>query len=127
MPSESLPHLGPHPPRAWRCPTLLSDPGQQPEAVLLVLALCPTLGPDQRADGAQGRAWSCHPVSCGRPCTSPTEPRAPPQEAWLLNRERELREEVRRDRDKEIELVIHRLEADMTHAREESERAAESR
>nr|XP_035969093.1 centrosomal protein of 131 kDa isoform X4 [Halichoerus grypus] len=49
------------------------------------------------------------------------------EEAWLLNRERELREEIRRDRDKEIELVIHRLEADMTRAREESERAAESR
>uniref|UniRef100_A0A7N5JQX5 Centrosomal protein 131 n=1 Tax=Ailuropoda melanoleuca TaxID=9646 RepID=A0A7N5JQX5_AILME len=49
------------------------------------------------------------------------------EEAWLLNRERELREEVRRGRDKEIELVIHRLEADMTRAREESERAAESR
>ncbi|XP_047563902.1 centrosomal protein of 131 kDa isoform X2 [Lutra lutra] len=49
------------------------------------------------------------------------------QEAWLLNRERELREEVRRGRDKEIELVIHRLETDMTRAREESERAAESR
>ncbi|XP_034881702.1 centrosomal protein of 131 kDa isoform X2 [Mirounga leonina] len=49
------------------------------------------------------------------------------EEAWLLNRERELREEMRRDRDKEIELVIHRLEADMTRAREESERAAESR
>ncbi|XP_047613638.1 centrosomal protein of 131 kDa isoform X3 [Phacochoerus africanus] len=49
------------------------------------------------------------------------------EEAWLLNRERELKEEIRRDRDKEIELVIHRLEADMTLAREESERAAESR
>ncbi|XP_027481833.1 centrosomal protein of 131 kDa [Zalophus californianus] len=49
------------------------------------------------------------------------------EEAWVLNRERELREEIRRDRDKEIELVIHRLEADMTRAREESERAAESR
>uniref|UniRef100_A0A8I3NJ56 Centrosomal protein 131 n=1 Tax=Canis lupus familiaris TaxID=9615 RepID=A0A8I3NJ56_CANLF len=49
------------------------------------------------------------------------------EEAWLLTRERELREEVRRGRDKEIELVIHRLEADMTRAREESERAAESR
>ncbi|XP_032177638.1 centrosomal protein of 131 kDa isoform X2 [Mustela erminea] len=49
------------------------------------------------------------------------------EEAWLLNRERELREEVRRGRDKEIELVIHRLEADMTRAREESQRAAESR
>lgn len=54
--------------------------------------------------------------------------RAPPlQEAWLLRRERELREETRRDRDKEIELVVHRLEADMTLAREESERASESR
>uniref|UniRef100_A0A8C3X2L0 Centrosomal protein 131 n=1 Tax=Catagonus wagneri TaxID=51154 RepID=A0A8C3X2L0_9CETA len=49
------------------------------------------------------------------------------EEAWLLNRERELKEELRRGRDKEIELVIHRLEADMTLAREESERAAESR
>uniref|UniRef100_A0A480HCV8 Centrosomal protein of 131 kDa n=1 Tax=Sus scrofa TaxID=9823 RepID=A0A480HCV8_PIG len=49
------------------------------------------------------------------------------EEAWLLNRERELKEEIRRGRDKEIELVIHRLEADMTLAREESERAAESR
>uniref|UniRef100_A0A8D1LRZ4 Centrosomal protein 131 n=1 Tax=Sus scrofa TaxID=9823 RepID=A0A8D1LRZ4_PIG len=49
------------------------------------------------------------------------------EKAWLLNRERELKEEIRRGRDKEIELVIHRLEADMTLAREESERAAESR
>ncbi|KAK2500536.1 hypothetical protein MC885_006502 [Smutsia gigantea] len=49
------------------------------------------------------------------------------EEVWLLNRERELKEEMRRDRDKEIELVIHRLEADMTLAGEESERAAESR
>ncbi|XP_016061805.1 PREDICTED: centrosomal protein of 131 kDa-like [Miniopterus natalensis] len=49
------------------------------------------------------------------------------EEAWLLNRERELKEEIRRGRDKDIELVIHRLEADMTLAREESERAAESR
>lgn len=53
--------------------------------------------------------------------------RAKKEEAWLLNRERELKEEIRRGRDKEIELVIHRLEADMTLAREESERAAESR
>lgn len=51
----------------------------------------------------------------------------PLQEAWLLNRERELKEEMRKGRDKEIELVIHRLEADMTQAREESERAAENR
>ncbi|XP_059938189.1 centrosomal protein of 131 kDa isoform X2 [Mesoplodon densirostris] len=49
------------------------------------------------------------------------------EEAWLLNRERELKEEIRRARDKEIELVIHRLEADMTLAREENERAVESR
>ena len=44
-----------------------------------------------------------------------------------VNRERELKEEIRKGRDKEIELVIHRLEADMTQAREESERAAENR
>nr|XP_035157933.2 centrosomal protein of 131 kDa isoform X6 [Callithrix jacchus] len=50
-----------------------------------------------------------------------------PQEVWLLNREQELREEIRKGRDKEIELVVHRLEADMALAKEESERAAESR
>ncbi|XP_031325171.1 centrosomal protein of 131 kDa isoform X4 [Camelus dromedarius] len=49
------------------------------------------------------------------------------EEAWLLSRERELKEEVRRGRDEEIERVVRRLEADMTLAREESERAAESR
>ncbi|XP_030684324.1 centrosomal protein of 131 kDa isoform X3 [Nomascus leucogenys] len=53
--------------------------------------------------------------------------RVSPQEAWLLNREQELREEIRKGRDKEIELVIHRLEADMSLAKEESEKAAESR
>ncbi|KFO35698.1 centrosomal protein of 131 kDa isoform X2 [Fukomys damarensis] len=49
------------------------------------------------------------------------------EEAWLLNRERELKEEIRKGRDQEIELVIRRLEADMTLAKEETERAAESR
>uniref|UniRef100_A0A2K6P3H5 Centrosomal protein 131 n=1 Tax=Rhinopithecus roxellana TaxID=61622 RepID=A0A2K6P3H5_RHIRO len=49
------------------------------------------------------------------------------EEAWLLNREQELREEIRKGRDKEIELVIHRLEADVALAKEESEKAAESR
>ncbi|KAK1330738.1 hypothetical protein QTO34_008676 [Cnephaeus nilssonii] len=49
------------------------------------------------------------------------------EEAWLLSREQELKEEIRRGRDKDIELVIRRLEADMTQAREESERATESR
>ncbi|XP_063473373.1 centrosomal protein of 131 kDa isoform X40 [Symphalangus syndactylus] len=53
--------------------------------------------------------------------------RVSPQEAWLLNREQELREEIRKGRDKEIELVVHRLEADMALAKEESEKAAESR
>lgn len=49
------------------------------------------------------------------------------QEVWLLTRERELKEEVRRARDKEIELVIQRLEAETSSAREECERAAENR
>ncbi|XP_075418453.1 centrosomal protein of 131 kDa isoform X5 [Tenrec ecaudatus] len=49
------------------------------------------------------------------------------EEAWLLSRERELKEELRKGRDKDIELVIRRLEADMTQAREEVERAADSR
>ncbi|NXT53589.1 CP131 protein, partial [Pluvianellus socialis] len=49
------------------------------------------------------------------------------EEAWLLCRERELREEMRKERDKEIELVIQRLEADMSSAKEECERAAENR
>ncbi|KAG9462348.1 hypothetical protein GDO78_014295 [Eleutherodactylus coqui] len=49
------------------------------------------------------------------------------QEGWLLTRERELKEEVRKGRDKEIELVIQRLEAEMSVARDECERAAENR
>lgn len=49
------------------------------------------------------------------------------EEAWLLTRERELKDEVRKGRDKEIELVIQRLEAEMSTAREECERAAENR
>ncbi|NXS52983.1 CP131 protein, partial [Brachypteracias leptosomus] len=49
------------------------------------------------------------------------------EEAWLLSRERELREELRKERDKEIELVIERLETDMSSAKEECERAAENR
>ncbi|XP_033630551.1 centrosomal protein of 131 kDa-like [Asterias rubens] len=49
------------------------------------------------------------------------------QETWLLSKERELKEHVRKDRDKEIELVITRLEDDAATAREECERAAENR
>lgn len=50
-----------------------------------------------------------------------------PQEVWLLTRERELKEEVRRCRDKEIELAIQRLEEETNGAREECERAADNR
>ncbi|XP_072259600.1 centrosomal protein of 131 kDa isoform X2 [Pyxicephalus adspersus] len=49
------------------------------------------------------------------------------EETWLLTRERELKAEVRKGRDKEIELVIQRLESEMSTAREECERAAENR
>ncbi|XP_074648896.1 centrosomal protein of 131 kDa-like [Tubulanus polymorphus] len=49
------------------------------------------------------------------------------QETWLLQKERELKENVRKDRDKEIELVIGRLEDDTIAAREESERVADNR
>ncbi|NXH26008.1 CP131 protein, partial [Myiagra hebetior] len=45
----------------------------------------------------------------------------------VLQREREWREEMRKERDKEIELVIQRLEADTSLAKEECERAAENR
>ncbi|XP_062382004.1 centrosomal protein of 131 kDa [Sardina pilchardus] len=49
------------------------------------------------------------------------------EEAWLLSRERELKDEVRRGRDKEIELAIQRLEEETSGAREECERAADNR
>ncbi|XP_066521739.1 centrosomal protein of 131 kDa [Hoplias malabaricus] len=49
------------------------------------------------------------------------------EEAWLLSRERELKEEVRRGRDKEIELAIQKLEEETSGAREECERAADNR
>uniref|UniRef100_A0A4W4DSP2 Centrosomal protein 131 n=2 Tax=Electrophorus electricus TaxID=8005 RepID=A0A4W4DSP2_ELEEL len=49
------------------------------------------------------------------------------EDAWLLSRERELKEEVRRGRDKEIELAIQRLEEETSGAREECERAADNR
>ncbi|KAG7269094.1 hypothetical protein CRUP_004363, partial [Coryphaenoides rupestris] len=49
------------------------------------------------------------------------------EEAWLLSRERELKEEVRHGRDKEIESAIQRLEEETSGAREECERAAENR
>ncbi|XP_056152829.1 centrosomal protein of 131 kDa isoform X2 [Lampris incognitus] len=49
------------------------------------------------------------------------------EEAWLLSRERELKEEVRQGRDKEIELAIQKLEEETSGAKEECERAAENR
>ena len=49
------------------------------------------------------------------------------QESWLLSKERELKDTVKQDRDREIELVINRLEEDGVKAREECERAAENR
>ena len=49
------------------------------------------------------------------------------QETWLAGRERELKEHVRKDRDREIELVISRLEDDTQSARDECERVAENR
>jgi 5-azacytidine-induced protein 1 len=45
----------------------------------------------------------------------------------LAQKERELREQVKRDRDKEIELVLSRLESETALTRDESERAADNR
>ncbi|XP_070707874.1 centrosomal protein of 131 kDa [Pempheris klunzingeri] len=49
------------------------------------------------------------------------------EEAWLLSRERELKEDLRRERDKEIELAIWTLEEETSKDKEECERAADNR
>ena len=49
------------------------------------------------------------------------------QESWITQKERELKEQVRKDRDKEIEQLILRLEAESTSSRDELERTAENR
>ncbi|TMS22050.1 hypothetical protein E3U43_012315 [Larimichthys crocea] len=49
------------------------------------------------------------------------------EEVWLLSRERELKEDLRRERDKEIELAIWTLEEETSKDKEECERAAENR
>ena len=49
------------------------------------------------------------------------------KEAWLLARERELKESVRRERDNEIEMVIRRLEEDNQGSRDECQRVADNR
>ena len=48
-------------------------------------------------------------------------------ENYLMVKERELKENVKKDRNKEIELVIRQLEEDATAAREDCERVAENR
>uniref|UniRef100_A0A3Q2YDB0 Centrosomal protein 131 n=1 Tax=Hippocampus comes TaxID=109280 RepID=A0A3Q2YDB0_HIPCM len=49
------------------------------------------------------------------------------QEAGLLRHERQLREELRQERDKEIQLAIWTLEEETSKDKEESERAAQNR
>ncbi|XP_062269695.1 centrosomal protein of 131 kDa isoform X2 [Platichthys flesus] len=49
------------------------------------------------------------------------------EEAWLLSRERELKDALRRERDKEIELAICTLEDETSKDKEECERAADNR
>ncbi|XP_065066186.1 centrosomal protein of 131 kDa-like isoform X2 [Rhopilema esculentum] len=49
------------------------------------------------------------------------------QDTYLLAKERELKEGVREARDKEIEMVISRLEKETAEAKEECERAADNR
>lgn len=49
------------------------------------------------------------------------------QDAWAASKERELRENVRKERDHEIEMVIERLEADNQNSREECQRVADNR
>ena len=48
-------------------------------------------------------------------------------DTWLMQKERELKEHVRKERDKEIEVVITRLEEDACLAREESDKVAEAK
>ncbi|CAF1535181.1 unnamed protein product, partial [Rotaria sordida] len=49
------------------------------------------------------------------------------QETFLTSKERELREQMRRERDKEIEKIISQFESDTTMTKEEAERTAENR
>lgn len=49
------------------------------------------------------------------------------QEAFILQKERELKEAVRRDRDTEIETVIDQLEKDSRMQREQTEKTSENR
>ncbi|UJR14558.1 hypothetical protein I4U23_001554 [Adineta vaga] len=49
------------------------------------------------------------------------------QETSLSGKERELREQMRRERDKEIEKIISQFESDTTMTKEEAERTADNR
>lgn len=49
------------------------------------------------------------------------------QETYLAGKERELREQMRRERDREIEKIIAQFELDTTSTKEEAERTAENR
>ena len=49
------------------------------------------------------------------------------QETILANKERELREQIKHERDKEIEKIIAQFESDTTMTKEETERTAEDR
>ena len=49
------------------------------------------------------------------------------QEMMLANRERELREQMKHERDREIEKIIARFETDTTVTKEETERTADNR
>ncbi|BFZ03464.1 hypothetical protein BsWGS_06503 [Bradybaena similaris] len=48
-------------------------------------------------------------------------------ETWLVQKERELRDKIKKERDKEIELVIERLEEDASTVREENEKSTEQK
>ena len=49
------------------------------------------------------------------------------QDTILLGREREMRDRLRRERDREIETVIQKLEEETAASKEECERNAEMR
>ena len=49
------------------------------------------------------------------------------QETWMMQKERELKERVKKDRDAEINKAIERLDEDSQLAREECEKVAENR
>jgi 5-azacytidine-induced protein 1 len=49
------------------------------------------------------------------------------QETSLAGKEREMREQMKRERDREIEKIISQFESDTTMTKEEAERTAENR